>query len=418
MEAYMESSGLDQYGPHIVETWNNNSPKEAIWNGGGSYYETPLVEIVDRQGNIVFLDDVSHTAPYSFVHVRSELESVLLELFKVEMYESTDYSKDGTVHLIQKATKGKGIDIVLMGDCFSDRMIANGTYQEWMNKAVESVFSEEPYKTYRDCFNVYSVDVVSPYEFYVGTSALETWFGYGTHVGGNNDKVCEYVRKAIPEGDLFDVLAIVLMNRDYYAGTCYMSLYNNGDYGRGQAIAYCVDIRDDATFRTIVSHEVGHGFAKLSDEYTEDATGRISSEIEAYYERLMNYGWYKNAAFTSDPNAVKWARFIADERYASEGIGCFEGGLTYQYGVWRPTEESIMRHNTGGFNAPSREAIYYRIHKLAYGPDWEYNYEDFVAYDAVNRTSASAAAQAAARHRSYVEKQLPPLAPPVIVEGS
>lgn len=413
MEAYMESSGLDQYGPHIIETWNDIIPEEAIWKGGGSNYGTPLVEIADKQGNIVFIDDASDTAPYSFVHVRSDLESVLLDLFKVDTYESTDYSKDGSVHLIQKATKGKGIDIVLMGDCFSDRMIADGTYQEWMNKAVEAVFSEEPYKTYRDRFNVYSVDVVSPYEYYVGTSALETWFGLGTHVGGNDDKVWEYVRKAIPEGDLYDVLAIVLMNRDYYAGTCHMSLHYDGDYGRGPAIAYCVDIRDDVTFRQIVSHEVGHGFAKLDDEYEYDYMGGITPDLVAYYERFMNYGWSKNVSFTSDPNAVKWAHFIADERYASESVGCYEGGATYQYGVWRPTENSIMRHNSGGFNAPSREAIYYRIHKLAYGADWEYNYEDFVAYDAVNRQPATAAA----RHRSYVERQLPPLAPPVIVEG-
>ena len=51
-----------------------------------------------------------------------------------------------------------------------------------------------------------------------------------------------------------------------------------------------------------------------------------------------------------------------------------------------------MNDNTGGFNAPSREAIYYRIHKLAFGDDWEYEYEDFVEYDAINRTPASAPA--------------------------
>ena len=47
-----------------------------------------------------------------------------------------------------------------------------------------------------------------------------------------------------------------------------------------------------------------------------------------------------------------------------------------------------MRHvrgSDGEFNAPSREAIYYRIHKLAYGDSWVYNFEDFAAYDAINR---------------------------------
>ena len=41
-------------------------------------------------------------------------------------------------------------------------------------------------------------------------------------------------------------------------------------------------------------------------------------------------------------------------------------------------------YNGYGFNAPSREAIYYRIHRIAYGPEWEYDYEEFVKYDAKN----------------------------------
>lgn len=40
-----------------------------------------------------------------------------------------------------------------------------------------------------------------------------------------------------------------------------------------------------------------------------------------------------------------------------------------------------MNDGNGSFNAPSREAIYYRIHKLAYGPEWEYDYEEFVKWD-------------------------------------
>lgn len=42
-----------------------------------------------------------------------------------------------------------------------------------------------------------------------------------------------------------------------------------------------------------------------------------------------------------------------------------------------------MRNAQGGFNAPSREAIYYRIHKLAFGKEWEYNHESFVKWDLV-----------------------------------
>ena len=75
-----------------------------------------------------------------------------------------------------------------------------------------------------------------------------------------------------------------------------------------------------------------------------------------------------------------------------------------------------MRYNIGGFNAPSREAIWYRIHKLAYGDSREYSYEDFVEYDAVNRSASSSAPQKA--RRNYVEKPLEPTATPVVVGKS
>ncbi len=48
-----------------------------------------------------------------------------------------------------------------------------------------------------------------------------------------------------------------------------------------------------------------------------------------------------------------------------------------------------MNNRGADFNAPSREAIYYRIHKLAYGADWVYNYEDFAEYDAINRNATA-----------------------------
>ena len=41
-------------------------------------------------------------------------------------------------------------------------------------------------------------------------------------------------------------------------------------------------------------------------------------------------------------------------------------------------------NNGTEFNAPSRAAIYNRIHKLAYGKDWQFDYEKFVEWDAKN----------------------------------
>lgn len=118
---------------------------------------------------------------------------------------------------------------------------------------------------------------------------------------------------------------------------------------------------------------------------------------------------------TNDPAKIHWSHFLSDSRYSGQ-VGVYQGALTYQYGAYRPTDQSIMRHNIGGYNAPSREAIYKRIMQLSEDSGWEYDYETFVAYDAVNRSTAS---QTYYREelRDFDERTFIPLAPPVFVDG-
>ena len=337
-----------------------------------------------------------------------------------DYYVSTDYSQDGKVTTLQTATKGDGIDIILMGDAYSDRQIADGTYEADMENLYNNLFTEEPYKSFKDHFNVYYVNVVSATEGYeYGNTALDGYFGSGTLAGGNDNAVFNYALKAISAEEMDDALLIVAMNSDNYAGTCYMYYpETNADYGKGVSVSYFPKGGDAETFAQLLHHEAnGHGFAKLADEYAYEDMGAVPSDYTGQIQAQQNnWGWWKNVDFTSDPEQVRWSYFLDDDRYANEGLGAYEGGLTYWSGVWRPTEDSIMRYNTGGFNAPSREAIYYRIHKLAYGDSWEYDYEDFVEYDAVNRSTSASAPEKT--RRNYVESTFEPTVPPVIVGKS
>ena len=339
------------------------------------------------------------------------------DLPNIDTYISSDYSNDGKVTTLQTATKGNGIDIVLMGDAYSDRQIADGTYKTDMENLYNNLFIEEPYKSFKDHFNVYYVNVVSATEGYeYSGAALGGYFGGGTLVGGNDNAVFNYALNAISEEEMDEALIIVAMNSDNYAGTCYMyyPTYTTGTYGSGPSVAYFPKGGDAETFAQLLHHEAcGHGFAKLADEYAYDYMGAVPSDyVSQIQSQQRDWGWWKNVDFTSDPYSIRWSHFINDSRYANEGLGAYEGGLTYWSGVWRPTENSIMRHNTGGFNAPSREAIYYRIHKLAYGDSWEYDYEEFVEWDARNRAAA------AARAMVYKPTNYKPTHPPVIVNKS
>lgn len=326
------------------------------------------------------------------------------------------FDSDGNVVTLQKATEGQGIDLVLMGDAFIQDQIEDGTYGSVMRKMLNAFFSVEPYQSYRNYFNVYQVDVVSERKGYGGNGQkLGTWFGEGTKVGGNDATCLSYARKAVGNDRMDNVLVLVAMDTTAYAGTCYMthSSAYQGDWGEGPSVAYFPLGKTDEILAQLVHHEAGgHGFAKLADEYGYESQGAVTQEKINETHSLESYGWWKNVDFTSDPAKVKWSYFLKDDRYRNEGLGVYEGGLTYWTGVWRPTRNSIMLDNTGGFNAPSREAIWYRLHKLAYGKNWQYNYEDFVAYDAVNRKKSGSAP-------SLVPQELlPPLAEPVVIHKS
>ena len=302
------------------------------------------------------------------------------------LYTSTDYSDDGQVILLQRATVGNGIDIVFMGDGYSDRQIAGGDYESDIDRAVRYFFSVEPYASLRDHFNLYCVKVVSPNEGYDegGTTALEGYFGEGTRVGGNHSKVLKYALKAVGESRMDEATIVVMMNRRYYAGTCYMyAAPALNYYGSGTSIAFFGLGTNNVMLSQLIHHEAGgHGFAKLADEYAHESNGTIpATEMLAKRAQQAASGWWKNIDFTADSTQIRWSEMLYDSRYAEEGVGIFEGGLTYWKGVWRPFENSIMLSNSGGFNAPSREAIYSRVMFLTHGSEWQYDYEEFVKWD-------------------------------------
>lgn len=370
---------------------------------------TPVAAVFDSDGKMVFSSALTDY---------DELMDFLTDEFGSATgmdpdYKSTDFSKDGEVVELQKATEGNGIDVILIGDGYTDRLIADGTYGNVMKEAMEYFFASEPVKTYRNLFNVYAVTAVSENEVYTSESstAIDAYFGTATQVGGNNGKAIDYARNAISAERMNDAVIIVIMNSPAFAGTCYMydpvNNYQTDYYGNGTSVSYFpIGINEEAVAQLIKHEAVGHGFAKLADEYAYKINGAIGESEIALIQSYQMYGWYKNIDFTNDPAEIKWSAFLSDPRYDNQDVDIYEGAYTYMTGVYRSSKDGAMNSGVGPFNAPSREAIYYRIHKLAYGESWEYDYEDFVEYDAINRTAPATS--------SYVLQSFELPGPPVM----
>lgn len=307
--------------------------------------------------------------------------------FDPDMYYSTDYSQDKKVKILNVATEGNGIDVVIMGEAYSDRMIADGTYEAEMISAMEHVFSIEPFKSFKHLFNVYMVYAVSESEV-VGEYTALGYYNDPWNDGLERDDfaINEYVSQAVGRNEDREVTTLIVVN-DYSSNGVTMvnstpfltsAIY---DYPAKLAgVAFGSKSPDSERFRYVICHEFGHAFAALHDEYLmyEGEMETWESDSKEFYQEHVC--WWANVSFTPDPSLVGWHRFMEEgSGYDETEVSIIEGAL-YSQGIWKSVEESMM--NTGGeYSVPAREAIYKKIHKVAYGEDWQYNFEDFVSWD-------------------------------------
>ena len=297
-----------------------------------------------------------------------------------------EYGEDEWVTL-QKATKGNkgGINIVLLGDGYNAKDIASGKYMENIKQEVEYFFGIEPYKTYRDYFNVYTAIPLST-ESGVGAvntiryNRFNTTFTGGVGLKADYDEVFDYALGAptVNKGNLNQTLIIIVPNSTDYGGICQM-------WEDGSAIAFC----PQSTYgypldtRGVIQHEAGgHGFGKLGDEYIYhnafiDACGCSCCGHVLEFNGAKSLGWYDNLELTGKMHSVGWSHLIFDDRY-SDIVDIYEGGYMHNRGVFRSEPNSCMNNDIPYYSTISRESIVKRI--KAYAGE-TYSFEDFVKND-------------------------------------
>ena len=254
--------------------------------------------------------------------------------------EPTPAAGDASYHEVRRTGPSDNrIDIWFVGDGYTegqvDLLIADAEAQfEWM--VTEAI--GEPFGAYADLFNVHVVFVASAEE---GADRpddgvyVDTAFGASYSWDGETERLLymdawaaeEAVAAVLPDGVDVD-MRFGVVNADLYGG--------GGGF-------YAVYAAGNENARAVALHEIGHSFAGLADEYWEAGAG-------------AHGGWEPfEANVTADPTGAKWAHWMGFDDGVLGPIGVFEGGLYAESGVFRPTDDSLMRSLDRPFDAVARE---------------------------------------------------------------
>lgn len=254
------------------------------------------------------------------------------------------------VPILRNGSVKDKLDVVFIGDGYTAGQ--QGDFHDAVRAKWAKMSAAEPYASYRELFNVWAVDAVSresgvsgdPGKDVVRDTALRSAFfcdGIERLLCVDTGRVEAYAAKA-PAADL----VVVLSHSAKYGGAGYNDVVSKVGY-EGIATASSDDPRSDQ----IAVHETGHSLGKLADEYQYDDYGTYTGG-EPGQVNISKLG-----ADDMVGQRQKWYRWIGRTSPDGGTVGAYEGGGYYPKGLFRPTENSIMRTLGREFNLPGSEAM-------------------------------------------------------------
>lgn len=289
--------------------------------------------------------------------------------------------------VLQNATEGtRAIPLFILGEGFTAKQIAEGTYLATVKKRMEEFFAIEPYKTYRNYFTVTTALAVSPEE---GIASVQTPVvnKFNTIDDPSIGFRCDYdvlqqyvkdVSTSISDANLGSTLVLVAMNQNTFSGNAII-------FDNGLTVCFIPESPFDYPYNTrglVQYYAGGQGFGRLADEgvshqdFIKACTCPFCNRISEYYAGREK-GWYGNISLTAAMKTVPWSHLIFDSNY-SDVVDVFEGGYYHARGVFRSESQSCMSTFIQYYNTISRELIVRRIMELA---GETYSFEKFLSKD-------------------------------------
>ncbi len=243
-------------------------------------------------------------------------------------------------YLHQSGTPAECIDVAIVAEGYTADE-AELFYAD-AQRACESLFSYEPFRSLQDRFNIVAVAAASE-QSGVSVPRLNEWrqTAFGSHF---STFYSDRYLTTTHVHDLNDALAgipyehlIVLANTEEYGGG---GIYN----------FYTLTAAHHKMFAPVVVHEFGHSFGGLTDEYYYDDDVVLASyptDVEPWEPNITSLVDFSSKWADMVPKGVKVPTPVTD-KYKQEktpSVGVFEGGGYFAKGIYRPAYDCRMRTN-------------------------------------------------------------------------
>ena len=293
--------------------------------------------------------------PVSFELYKRNKESVFDSVFKLEIdpedyfivRENPKFCK--VTKIVDSGDPSVNVDIAFIAEGYKNEEMDE--FRDDVKRVSEYLLNTSPFDQYRDKFNIWAVESVSedsgpdvPGEgIYNNTIGNSSYFTFDTprYLTTYDVKSIRNIAANVPYDQIY-----LLINSPRYGGG---GIFNH----------YTACTSDHELTPEVLTHEFGHGFAGLADEYY---FGSVA--YEDFYP-LDREPWEPNLTTLKDFDS-KWKDMIEksvpvptppDSVYFDE-VGVFEGGGYVAKGVYRPYYNCRMKSNIAqGFCPVCQRAI-------------------------------------------------------------
>lgn len=254
------------------------------------------------------------------------------------------------VEIANRGTPDNRVDFVIVGDGYTaseqDQFHTDAT------SIANNFFRYEPFITYEPYFRITQIEVVSnesgvdndPSPGIDRDTALDMQYW----CSGTERLLCVDVGKAYTAAasapDIDQVIAIA--NSSKYGGAGYPS--NNLGTAAGQ----------NGSAVEIAIHEMGHSLGDLADEYTYGGPSNYTgNEPSAWNASIFD----RDQQLTEER---KWYRWMDASMPGFDGpVSTYQGANYSVTGIYRPSNNSMMRNLGRPFNLPSAERIIWQVYR-------------------------------------------------------